>query len=165
MKPDYQKINSKLQRLIKHYDTRDPYLLARCMDICVFTEPLGSLRGYYTRSYRIKSIHINESLEPAARLVTCAHELGHSLFHPNVNTAFLTNCTSLRIKTYELEANYCARLLLLPELSQERQESHAPAPSPLYPISSIELETEPDVQFKRMVSYIRKLSEAGMESP
>ena len=53
-------------------------------------------------------------MEPWEKRFTCAHELGHALLHPNVNTPFLRENTFLSINKLEREANLFAPCLLCP---------------------------------------------------
>ena len=46
---------------------------------------------------------------------TCAHELGHSILHPNVNPPFLRKHTLFSIDKIERQANAFAVELLLPD--------------------------------------------------
>ena len=100
-------------KLIRHYETRDPFAIARQRRIIVIEEPLGSIRGYYSRSYRQQFIHINNGLTEPQRLFTCAHELGHAILHPKANTPFLRKNTLLSVDRYEIEANRFAVCLLI----------------------------------------------------
>lgn len=78
-------------------------------------EDLGSINGYYNKQFRIKQIHINCNLPEHLQKLTCAHELGHALLHPNSSTPFLRSCTFLSIDRMEIEANKFAVELLLPD--------------------------------------------------
>lgn len=84
-------VKKKVGQLIQKYGTSNPFELANFMDIAVMFEPLGDSLGYFSRFNRTSIIHINESLPYEKQLSTCAHELGHVVLHPNVNTAFLKN--------------------------------------------------------------------------
>ena len=44
---------------------------------------------------------------------TCAHELGHSILHPNANTPFLRSNTFLLVDKMEIESNKFALELLI----------------------------------------------------
>lgn len=106
-------IKNDVKRLIKKYDTSDPFKIANDMNIIVLYENLGSMYGYYNNPCRIKQIHINENLPRHLRIFTCAHELGHAIYHPKVNTPFLRNNTGFCINKYEIEANKFAVELLI----------------------------------------------------
>lgn len=105
-------IEKTVERLINKHDTSDPFKLADELGIAVVFEPLGSIHGYYSKSNRIKVLHINESLTYEKQLITCAHELGHAILHPNENTAFLKSNTYFPTSRIELEANQFMLALL-----------------------------------------------------
>lgn len=46
---------------------------------------------------------------------TCAHELGHAIIHPEVNTPFLKTQTFLSVNRLEIEANTFAINMLIPD--------------------------------------------------
>lgn len=99
--------------LIKRYDTRNPFEIAKLLHIAVIEEPLGPIRGYYSQSHRQKFIHINNNLDDSKRLFTCAHELGHAVLHAKENTPFLRNNTCFSVNRLELEANRFAVDLII----------------------------------------------------
>lgn len=106
------KIKDTVEKLSQKYGTRNPFDIARQKNIIILTENLGSIRGFYCVTHRQKVIHINECLNEQEQFYTCAHELGHSILHPNLNTPFLRNNTLFSINKYENEANKFAILLL-----------------------------------------------------
>ena len=61
----------------------------------------------------MKQIHINQNLPEYIQKLTCAHELGHALIHPNTNTPFLRNSTFYSVDKLEIEANTFAAELLI----------------------------------------------------
>lgn len=114
-------IKSAVEKLCRKYGTRDPYLLCRDMGIVVVFEPLGTVRGYYSRSHRIPVIHINRDLSEDRQRFTCCHELGHAVLHPKANTPFLRANTLFSVSRLEVEANRFAVHLRYPAESL-RQE-------------------------------------------
>lgn len=78
-------------------------------------EDLGAINGYYNKQLRIKQIHINYNLPEHLQALTCSHELGHALLHPNSNTPFLRSSTFFSVDRMEIEANKFAMELLLPD--------------------------------------------------
>ena len=102
-----------IQKLVRQAGTRDPFEIARQKHIIITEEPLGSIRGYYSRSHRQPVIHINSALSESQRRFTCAHELGHALLHPKANTPFLHSRTLFSVNRYEIEANRFAVWLLI----------------------------------------------------
>ena len=106
-------IRKKVAYLKKKYDTINPFDLAACLGIKVIFEDLGTINGYYNKQLRMKQIHINQNLPEHIQKLTCAHELGHALIHPNANTPFLRNSTFYSVDKLEVEANTFAAELLI----------------------------------------------------
>lgn len=99
------RIVQTVETLCKKHDTRNPFELAKRLNINVTFEPLGSVRGFYARSFRHRVIHINVDLHEQQQLFTCAHELGHAIMHPNLNTLFLKTNTFFHVNKFETDAN------------------------------------------------------------
>lgn len=106
-------IEKTVESLCRKYNTRNPFEIASCENIQVLFESLGGVRGYYNQNYRHKMIHINLNLTQEQQRLTCAHELGHAILHPNSNTPFLQTNTLFCVNRYENEANYFAVNLLI----------------------------------------------------
>jgi Zn-dependent peptidase ImmA (M78 family) len=100
---------------VEKIGTNDPFLLARSLKINVLYEDLGSKLGYFSKDYRFKFIHINQSLPKDHQRFVCAHELGHAICHPNENTPFLSKYTLFSVSKIEREANRFAVELLMPD--------------------------------------------------
>lgn len=98
--------------ICKQHDTRDPFELAWKQDIIVLFEPLGTIHGYYAKSHRQQTIHINNQLDDQRKLFTGAHELGHALLHPEMHTPFLRAATMFSVDKMELQANHFATDLI-----------------------------------------------------
>lgn len=99
--------------LIEKFQTRDPIVIARGMDIHVLYEELGRINGYYNEIGDLKFIHINNSLSEEQQIFTAAHELGHSILHERTNVLFLHAFTHERTGRMEHEANLFATYLLI----------------------------------------------------
>ena len=100
-------------KLVRKFQTRNPFEIARSLGIRIIFEDLGDIRGYYNKIFRQKQIHINQNLEGTELLFTCAHELGHAVKHPESNTPFLRKNTYFSINRFEIEANRFAMFLLI----------------------------------------------------
>lgn len=98
-------IRKKIDKLIKIHGTNCPFKIAKNMGIQISFENLGSIYGYYSKSFQIKLIHINENLSEGKKKFTCYHELGHAILHPNANTPFLKKNTLFSSEKIEVEAN------------------------------------------------------------
>lgn len=99
--------------LAKKHKTNDPYELASLLNILVIFESLGEVLGYFSTYKRIPIIHINSDIGDAEQRFTCAHELGHRILHPKVNTPFLKKNTLLSVERIEREANEFGVALML----------------------------------------------------
>ncbi len=108
-------IRKKVEALCRKYQTRDPLQICQEKGIQFLFEPLGTVRGYYSCSHRIKVIHINEALDEPQRLFTCCHELGHALLHPKTNTPYLRANTLFSVDRLEKEANLFAVCMMYPQ--------------------------------------------------
>lgn len=108
-------IKRTVAQLKRKYGSNDPFVLASLKNIVVLFEPLGEMLGYYNTSRRLKMIHINANADHHEQLFTCAHELGHIMLHPNVNTPFLRRHTLQSVDRIEREANQFAVELLVPD--------------------------------------------------
>lgn len=105
-------VKKMIKQLIKKYGTANPFKIAKAMGITIVYEDLGSSWGYFSNLYRTFIIHINKNLSYEKQMLTCAHELGHVIQHPEHNMAFLKANTFFSIDKYEIEANNFAVELL-----------------------------------------------------
>ncbi|MDD7678133.1 MAG: ImmA/IrrE family metallo-endopeptidase [Anaerovibrio sp.] len=71
--------------------------------------------GFHSYSLRLHVIHLNQELDDPMLQFVCAHELGHTILHPDINTAFMTHRTFFSASKLEREANTFAVELLLPD--------------------------------------------------
>jgi len=104
-----------VSRLVKKHRTNDPFEIADYRGILISKEPLGSTLGYYNTYKRVPFIHINHNLDSIWQRLVCAHELGHNILHPKVNTPFLRANTLFSVDRIEREANELAVELLIPD--------------------------------------------------
>ena len=107
-----QDIKGTVEQLCKKHGTRSPFEIARQRRILIQYEPFGTVRGYYNTAYKQKIIHINSDLDGDQQFLVCAHELGHSVLHPNANTPFFKAHTLFSVSKMETEAN---RFIDLPD--------------------------------------------------
>ena len=108
-------VHNIVERTLKKYKTRSPYELADLMDISVHRCELGTIRGYYSKKFRIKQISLNCNLTETDERFVLAHELGHAIMHENLNTPFLMENTLFSKNKFEIEANTFAIELLVPD--------------------------------------------------
>lgn len=102
-----------VESIARKYHTRNPYELADYLHIYVSRYDLKEIRGYYLNTYRVKQIWLNCNLSKHDERFVLAHEIGHSVLHPNACTPFLKSHTLISINKMELEANKFATELLI----------------------------------------------------
>lgn len=121
---EYEKIGL---RLVKRFDTRDPFIIAKALGIKLYWEDFSSLKGMYRVIKRNRCIFINKNLSPAMAQIVCAHELGHDQLHRDAASSgfqefmlYDMNCRR------EYQANMVAASILLPtdEVLSYIYESH-----------------------------------------
>lgn len=103
------------EKLMRKYDTNNPFKLADELGIIVKYDDLGNTWGYFITYKRIKIIHINKNIEEWLQRYTCAHEIGHSILHKGVPTPFLKKYTLFSVEKIERQANTFAVELLMPD--------------------------------------------------
>lgn len=113
-------MRDKANSLIKEFGTRDPFRILEGLGIPVVFEDLGMLNGYYIKANGVKIIKINSNLNERQQYFTAAHELGHALFHEDVNVPFLNAFTYMRTGRFEREANAFAAFLLISDEEVEQ---------------------------------------------
>ncbi|MER2119252.1 MAG: ImmA/IrrE family metallo-endopeptidase [Solibacillus sp.] len=101
--------------LVKRHETNCPFRIAKSKGINIQFQDLGNIWGYYFVYKRVPIIVINSKLSESLQRVVCAHELGHSIFHSNLNTSFMKKTTFFSVDKIELEANRFAAELLIPD--------------------------------------------------
>ncbi|WP_421930386.1 ImmA/IrrE family metallo-endopeptidase [Lysinibacillus halotolerans] len=107
-----------VEKLYKKYNTRNPYKLAKLLNIHVIKMDLHEeINGFYQYEKRNRIIYINSNLSDEEQLIVCAHELGHAILHIRSNTPFMRKNTLFSISKIEREANRFAAELLIPDES------------------------------------------------
>lgn len=106
-------IKDKVESLRKFSASSCPFKIADDLGYSVnFHELPESIKGYHTKSSKIKSIVVNKNLSEGKQEFVCAHELGHAILHPDVNLPFFNDHTFFSTDKIELEANIFAATLL-----------------------------------------------------
>lgn len=109
-------IRLKVLDLIVKYGTKNPFKLAKKLNIEILIEDLGEVRGLFKKILKRKFIFINSNLSEFDKLLVCAHELGHAILHSSSDYQFLIDNTSLlRRSRLEDEANLFASYLIFPD--------------------------------------------------
>lgn len=109
------RIQQLVHRLIQKYQTRDPFEIAKTLGYTVVFTNLSGIRGFYQYIHRCHIIYLDNSLSESDANFVCAHELGHSLLHRDINRIFLDSATLLVANRFENEANKFAVSLLFSE--------------------------------------------------
>lgn len=108
-------IKDIVHRLVKKHGTNNPLTIAKERDIIVHYCDMQSTLGYYVRYHRIQNIIIKSDLTDEMQRFVCAHELGHSILHTDINVPKLKAYTLFSTDKFERQANTFAVELLLPD--------------------------------------------------
>ena len=108
-------IKQTVNYYVGKFNTRNPYELAKCLNVAVQIGQLGSRAGCYMFLKNHKCIFLNEDLEEKEMMLVMAHELGHAIMHRKENCYFIRNKTLLLTSKIEIEANTFAAELLIPD--------------------------------------------------
>lgn len=77
-----EKLSEIGSSLVKRFGTRDPFQIAKALEIEVlYCEDFGSLKGMYRVIKRNRFIFLNKDLNERMQRIVCAHELGHDQLH------------------------------------------------------------------------------------
>ena len=110
----YKIIEKKVKSLKEKYKTNNPFELCDYLNVKVLFEDLGeNINGFFQSAPKNKIIHINSRLDKNSQLLTCAHELGHAIFHCDLNVLFLERNTFFSKNKFENEADKFAAELLI----------------------------------------------------
>lgn len=101
--------------IAERYNTNNPFEIARERNIRVLYEPMKTTYGFYVRYRRFQNIILNDGLPEEMQRFVCAHELGHSILHADLNVPKLTRYTMFSRDKFEMQANTFAVELLLPD--------------------------------------------------
>jgi Predicted Zn peptidase len=101
--------------LIGRIGTNNPFHIAEHLGITIIYTDLGNTLGFFSKYKRSKFIHLNNKLSEQLENFVCAHELGHAILHPDMNTPFLKKRTLLSTDKIERQANSFAIELLMPD--------------------------------------------------
>ena len=79
------RIIETVEKLIKKYDTRDPYELCKCLGIKIhFYDMEKKLKGFFFYQSRQKNIVIDSNVNDILERILVAHELGHAVLHAQI---------------------------------------------------------------------------------
>ena len=105
-----------VEKLIKKYDTRDPYELCKLLGIKIHYYDLQKkLKGFFYYQSRQKNIVIDSNVNEVLERILIAHELGHAILHTKI--AMMRGFQEMEVfdgsSLEEDEANFFAAELLL----------------------------------------------------
>lgn len=107
-------IERKAIKLIRKYNTRNPFELAYALNINVRFYDFNKLKGFYTYYKRNRFIGINQNLSKIEQALCCAHEIGHDQLHRHLTYYMKDYDFFTNIKT-EYQANLMAAHILIPD--------------------------------------------------
>lgn len=102
---------------LKHlYGSSDPFFICEKLDINIICIDLPmQVKGFYVKFLESKIIYINCHINEKQKRYICAHELGHAIFHENINSMFINKKSSPISKKYRNQADCFAACLLIDE--------------------------------------------------
>lgn len=74
------RIKKLVSRLVRKYQTRDPFEMIKGMNVILVHYPLEGVRGFYQYFQRNNIIYLDERLTEAEQRFVLAHELGHLFY-------------------------------------------------------------------------------------
>lgn len=112
-------LRKDIKRIVAYYieksNSRDPFDIAKYLNIQIQIGPLGSRCGCYMFLKNHRCIFLNENLNEHEMQLVMAHELAHAILHRKQNCYFIRNKTLLLNSKTEKEANIFAAMLLIPD--------------------------------------------------
>ena len=112
-----------VERIMKEHKTNNPFTIADNLGIIILYHNMKNVLGFFNKYKRIKVIHLNNNVPEKLQTFVCAHELGHAILHPNVNTPFLKSNTLYSADKIERQANtFGVELMLTDTILQKYRE-------------------------------------------
>jgi Zn-dependent peptidase ImmA (M78 family) len=113
----YKDIKEKVKRIKKQYEGCNSLEIIKELNIITgfFAEGVADELpdGCYFKSEGLAFILIDSNLNEHQRNITYAHELGHAVLHPDIDTLYLEKYDKILVQKYKNEANIFAAELLL----------------------------------------------------
>ena len=112
-------IFATVKKIAKKYSSNDPFELCSALDVIVtITDLPVGINGFYNNVLGFPFIYLNNQLNECELRAVCAHELGHMLLHPHMNTLYIKMKTIINGDRLEREADIFAACLLIPNAIQ-----------------------------------------------
>lgn len=109
-------IQNTVEKIVKKYNTTDPFELCEYMGINVLKQELPeSVNGFFVKIMQDYVIIINDSCSYEKSKFILAHEMGHIILHGDTNSIDLRSNTNLCVERLENQADYFAGYLLIKE--------------------------------------------------
>lgn len=111
----YQYIIDKANEIIEECGTRDPFKIAKYLNISVKFLPMEA-KGFYYADPNIKLVTLQENMLSALTRSVMAHEVGHDVLHgeEGQEVVFIDDGINLNNIRTDIEANLFASALLIP---------------------------------------------------
>ncbi|HEY8362275.1 MAG TPA: ImmA/IrrE family metallo-endopeptidase [Tissierellaceae bacterium] len=116
-------IERQAKKLIRKYNTRNPFELAYALNISIKFYDFKKLKGFYTYYKRNRYIGINRNLSKEEQMLCCAHEIGHDQLHRHLTYYMKDYDFFTNIKT-EHQANLMAAYILIPDDLLDKYSKH-----------------------------------------
>lgn len=110
------KIIKNITTILSDFDNNNPFRIAAELNIELLYYPFSdNIKGTYIRNSNNNNhfIILNSSLNTTMERFVLAHEIGHSLLHPDINRYYIKKHTLLSTNKIEKEANLFAAELLI----------------------------------------------------
>ncbi|WP_094607773.1 Metallopeptidase ImmA [Sporomusa silvacetica DSM 10669] len=115
---------STVETLVRKHNTNNPFVIADNLNIIIIHSDMKNTLGFFNIYKRSKFIHLNNALPENLETFVCAHELGHAICHPHINTPFLKSHTLFSTDRIEREANTFAVELLMPDSMLQKHAAY-----------------------------------------
>lgn len=106
-------IKQKVNYIVHKFGTKDPFRLAKYMNVIVQHGNLGEYGGCYMFLKNHRYIFLNNNLGDDEKVLIMANELGHAILHSRTNCYFIRNKTYFLCSRIENEANRFAVNLII----------------------------------------------------
>ena len=111
-----------VEKVVEEYGTRDPYELAKKMDVTILYEDLGDISSYYNVAFEKKFIHVNSNIHIELQY---EHAIAAMLYYAIIGTEYTVvyhmNRKRVTLSDEEINSEKFASLLL--ELRKRISES------------------------------------------